>query len=79
MRSQTNTTWNNMPCHHTLKNPFFWIMESWIAFLSQHAVTKLHVGKQINILFLFSDFFNNKVLMSRNDVHVCKLNLYKIH
>jgi hypothetical protein len=42
MRSQVNMTWNNMPHHHTNLFYFFQIMESQIAFSSQHVVTKLH-------------------------------------
>jgi hypothetical protein len=45
-------TWNNMPHHHIKKSFSFQIMESQIAFLSQHAMTKLHVMKKIK-LFLF--------------------------
>ncbi len=47
MRSSINMTWKNMPHHRTPKKSFFSGLESWIAFLSQHAMTKSHVVKNI--------------------------------
>jgi hypothetical protein len=44
MKSQINMKWNNAPRHHIFY--YFQIMESHIAFLSQHVVTKLHAMKK---------------------------------
>jgi len=46
-------------------------MELWIAFLSQHVVTKLHVMKKKFNVFFFQFYQQKAVHTICHDVHVC--------
>jgi hypothetical protein len=71
-------TWNNVPCYRT-KNFLFLdhgIMDC--IFVTTYCDKIICCKKGLTLIFS-SNFVNNKILMPRHDVHVCKLHLYKIH